>query len=584
MAAGVACSNVKLNENKEQLEGNKQTSTKSWGSSSDNDKNADFFTEQHSIHDVSMGSTEQDNNELGISDIKHIVASGENDTNTTLTYKGNHESDPEYTVIQRRQITNKRDRTSPSDAENNPKRYYSQSSDNQDEDLIFIKGSNYNITEKNPLKLKRALLEADPTLTPNQIKYTKYNIIINAKNEEQKQKMLNLKQILGTEVQTFEKISGGRLMPQNPASHRCIIFGVPVDISDDEIKLETSAVLVKRLEKRQDDLGQTRSPTTTVVLTFNNPNPERVTIGWMSFKTKLYIPPPIRCFKCQHFGHISTSCRSKISCPRCSLPHEYKDCPTLLSNHNEQEIEINLKCPNCNDNHSAGFRGCPAFIKAKEIASIRATSSMSYSEALKAYSDKQTMNTNFTEVPNLIQIQQQNRIVSNTVGITNSSTQNRNLSKQLQTSSRVPTFSLFPTTHKLSLQESASNNISRTSTPSKISRTVNKQNAPLIQVGNTDTIDEQQLSASDCDKLPAFSYPDAWHMEQAAASNKHLTNHELILNAIILLIQSISSTLIQEESMIFRIIDSLNKLRPSSEGQTEREFHDNDNRNQNSIE
>ncbi|GFW43718.1 uncharacterized protein TNCV_4770671 [Trichonephila clavipes] len=53
----------------------------------------------------------------------------------------------------------------------------------------------------------------------------------------------------------------------------------------------------------------TRLPTKHIILTFNSPKlPITIKAGYLNCKIRPYIPNPLRCFKCQRFGHSQTSC------------------------------------------------------------------------------------------------------------------------------------------------------------------------------------------------------------------------------------------------------------------------------------
>ncbi len=54
--------------------------------------------------------------------------------------------------------------------------------------------------------------------------------------------------------------------------------------------------------------------------------PEKVYIGFMCNDVRLYIPPPLRCFKCQRCGHIAAVCKGKQRCGKCGGDHEYGKC------------------------------------------------------------------------------------------------------------------------------------------------------------------------------------------------------------------------------------------------------------------
>ena len=67
-------------------------------------------------------------------------------------------------------------------------------------------------------------------------------------------------------------------------------------------------------------------PTITLILTFNSPTlPNSVKAGYLNIPAVPYIPNPLRCFKCQKFGHGQNTCRSRLTCARCGqVDHDIK--------------------------------------------------------------------------------------------------------------------------------------------------------------------------------------------------------------------------------------------------------------------
>ncbi|GBL77306.1 hypothetical protein AVEN_94877-1 [Araneus ventricosus] len=65
-----------------------------------------------------------------------------------------------------------------------------------------------------------------------------------------------------------------------------------------------------------------------VILTFDSAKlPENIKAGYMRLSVRTYLPNPLRCFKCQRFGHSKTSCRGTLTCARCAeVGHESTDC------------------------------------------------------------------------------------------------------------------------------------------------------------------------------------------------------------------------------------------------------------------
>ena len=76
-------------------------------------------------------------------------------------------------------------------------------------------------------------------------------------------------------------------------------------MAEEEIKDETGAAFVKRIQKR--DQSVMLIPTKTVMLAYNHEDevPDKVQLRWLKFKTRPYIPLVTRCFRCQGYGHIA---------------------------------------------------------------------------------------------------------------------------------------------------------------------------------------------------------------------------------------------------------------------------------------
>ncbi|GBN55096.1 hypothetical protein AVEN_18045-1 [Araneus ventricosus] len=92
----------------------------------------------------------------------------------------------------------------------------------------------------------------------------------------------------------------------------------------------------------------------------------------MRLSVRTYIPNPLRCFKCQRFGHSKTSCRGTLTCGRCAeVGHESTDCTRTE------------KCVNCKGEHTSFSRNCFAWKQEKEIISTKIKKQISFQEARK---------------------------------------------------------------------------------------------------------------------------------------------------------------------------------------------------------
>ena len=112
----------------------------------------------------------------------------------------------------------------------------------------------------------------------------------------------------------------------------------------------------------------------TAVLTFNFPKPPAdIKVGFELCPIQLYIPHPLRCFKCQQFGHHQEGCKRERVCGRCGQSTEHPD----------SSCTYPIKCANCGGNHTAYSRDCPRWKTEKEIQRIRTERKISFPEARK---------------------------------------------------------------------------------------------------------------------------------------------------------------------------------------------------------
>ncbi|GFV64317.1 uncharacterized protein TNCV_2502351 [Trichonephila clavipes] len=100
--------------------------------------------------------------------------------------------------------------------------------------------------------------------------------------------------------------------------------------------------------------------------------PNTIKAGYLNCKIRPYIPNPLRCFKCQRFGHSQTSCRDQLTCSRCaSVGHSSTDCT------------LKPKCVNCTQSHPSYSKLWPKWKLEKQIQEIKTNKNISYFEARK---------------------------------------------------------------------------------------------------------------------------------------------------------------------------------------------------------
>ena len=146
------------------------------------------------------------------------------------------------------------------------------------------------------------------------------------------------------------------------------------DCSDEEILdglKDEGVIKLDRILVFRD--GQ-RKPTGTFILTFQSQTlPKYIRVGYYRVAVSQFIPNPIRCYKCQKFGHTKFNCRKNEVCNKCGK-EDHTD---------SEECTNEAKCVNCQGNHASNDKTCPKWKEEKEIQRIKAERGISYTDAKK---------------------------------------------------------------------------------------------------------------------------------------------------------------------------------------------------------
>ena len=120
--------------------------------------------------------------------------------------------------------------------------------------------------------------------------------------------------------------------------------------------------------------GGDKIRTNTFVLTFSSQKPPMVLkVGYLTLKVTPYIPRPMRCFKCQRYGHSQTSCRRTAACCRCGK-----------GGHSEKDCKSEPRCLNCQGPHAASSKECPKWKEEEAIQRYRAQHGGTFAQARAA--------------------------------------------------------------------------------------------------------------------------------------------------------------------------------------------------------
>ena len=74
--------------------------------------------------------------------------------------------------------------------------------------------------------------------------------------------------------------------------------------------------------------------------------PDKLTIGYISYPVRAFVPNTLRCYRCRAYGHVAAVCGREV--PRfekCAEAHETKECVAL------GKVLVGV---NCKGTHGAG--------------------------------------------------------------------------------------------------------------------------------------------------------------------------------------------------------------------------------------
>jgi hypothetical protein len=152
------------------------------------------------------------------------------------------------------------------------------------------------------------------------------------------------------------------------------------DCSEEDIleALQSQKVTaVRHIHTKKD--GKTM-PTNTFILTFRQSTPpSHITVAYTRIPVEPFIPNPLRCYKCQKYGHNKATCNRSMACARCGQEgHDDTGC-------NEPE-----HCCNCKGNHPAYSKDCPEWKRQRDITCLKFTKNISFAEAKQMFEASST--------------------------------------------------------------------------------------------------------------------------------------------------------------------------------------------------
>ncbi|KAI2644031.1 Elongation factor Ts, mitochondrial [Labeo rohita] len=162
-------------------------------------------------------------------------------------------------------------------------------------------------------------------------------LILYCKDSRQQKAALGIKLISGQKVICS--------IPEEKKWVKGVITGIPTDVAVEQIKKSLTGAAVIDVKRLKYIRNKEKVDSLSVMIHFDGDKlPDKVFLGFISYSVRPYVPPLLRCFKWQKYGHVAAVCREE---------------------------------------HNAGYGGYKVRKHVAQVQTVRVEEGLSYSEALK---------------------------------------------------------------------------------------------------------------------------------------------------------------------------------------------------------
>ncbi|XP_046358068.2 uncharacterized protein LOC124136243 [Haliotis rufescens] len=232
--------------------------------------------------------------------------------------------------------------------------------------FLVVEGLDGNPLKVNPFIISKAI-EGICGNVKNVTRLRSGSLLVECARRQQSINLLNAHHFANTEIVVSEHKSLNSCKGIVRDRSKCLS-----DMSEEDIVAELKpqgVIAVKRFTRKEHD---NIIKTHTYLFTFALSSlPKSLKAGYFNLGVDIFVPSPLRCFKCQQFGHGARFCRNSPVCSRCSEKHDSTDCTNVI------------KCANCNGEHMSSSKLCPKFERESKINTIKYTNNISFSDAKK---------------------------------------------------------------------------------------------------------------------------------------------------------------------------------------------------------
>ncbi|XP_067648828.1 uncharacterized protein [Haliotis asinina] len=238
--------------------------------------------------------------------------------------------------------------------------------------FLVVEGVNGEPLKINPFVVSKSIEGICGTVR-NVTRLRSGSLLVECKRRQQSQNLLKAHRFANTEivVSVHKTLNSCRGIVRDRA--KCLS-----DMSEEDIVTELKPQGVSSVKRFTRKDGDSIVNTNTYLFTFAlTKTPSSIKAGYFNIGVDTYIPNPLRCFKCQRFGHGAKSCRNNQVCSRCSKQHDSTDCTD------------EIKCANCSGPHMSSST-CPSFVTQTQILKLKYTNDISFAEAKKLVTNAST--------------------------------------------------------------------------------------------------------------------------------------------------------------------------------------------------
>ena len=199
-------------------------------------------------------------------------------------------------------------------------------------------------------------------------------LLIEVSSPEESVKLQKMKMAKGSEVKCTPH--------RSPNQCKCVIYSKDfINYSEERLQKEFESQNVIEVKRMMKKVSGNLCPLPLLILTFDMLKlPDTVSAAWLRLQVRPYVPSPRRCFYCQMFGHVFTSCRRK-------LKNEAQICVNC-GEEDHGECSRPPHCFNCKGDHAANAKICDRYQFEKEVLVVKTKERITFKEAKQRVSPR----------------------------------------------------------------------------------------------------------------------------------------------------------------------------------------------------